>query len=636
MIEKDSLVVIMPVYNEEGSIRNVLEKWIAFLKTLPECSSFRIHVYNDGSRDRTGEILNELGKKYPESLVIHHKKNSGHGPSVLQGYRENARDAEWIFQIDSDDEMAPEPFKELWSSRKEYDFLTGRRKGRIQGAVRYGVSLVSRLAVRLFFGKTVWDVNTPYRLMRSSCFAEMFRQIPADTFAPNVLLSGMAGNNHLRLLEIEVPQKERQTGVVSIRKWKLLSASVKSFFQTFSFALEHGKNKQIFFVLLFLGILLRFLAGSAGHNFDYESYKIVSDLLSNGNCVYAETSRYNYGPVWFHVLHGIRWLCGENFFRGGLILFLTLCDAGCAAFLWKRHYRMAAGLLLLSPLAIYTTGYHNQFDNFAILFTLLALPLLEDPPDKRSAISLYKVIAGSCLLGFSLVIKHIFFFFPFWLFFHYTSRRNKWIVLLVPLMIFAGSFLPYTLPELTRKGTEKEIIRLVKKIRPGKLQHFVTQLPQDPFFTTRKTCKGILQNIVLYKSYDNKIFHRYFLPGILQKLITPGLLFFGGLLLAGYLLRRKKIFDLLMFYTAFLLILSTGITNQYLVIPGIFTAVFAYPFGFCYHLAGIVLLTGSTCMGSVYFTEVLLLLLICLCIYRKILFVQIKQIYHFLNRKLPY
>ena len=225
----------MPVYNEEGAIAAVLKKWTDQLDTMDFKSAYEIHAYNDGSKDHTAEILAKCAKNLSGKVIVHNKPNSGHGPTILQGYRENVLKAEWLFQIDSDDEMGPESFGRLWEERENYDFLIGIRDGRKQALPRKIISFVSRLSVRIFYGKSVWDVNTPYRLMRSSSFVEIFERIPANTFAPNVILSGMAAKRKMRCFETRVPQRDRQTGEVSIKKWKLMKAAAKSFLQTIAF-----------------------------------------------------------------------------------------------------------------------------------------------------------------------------------------------------------------------------------------------------------------------------------------------------------------------------------------------------------------------------------------------------------------
>lgn len=66
----------------------------------------------------------------------------------------------------------------------------------------------------------------------------IFAAIPLTTFAPNVVLSGLAACHRLRYFEMRVPQHDRTTGEVSIKKWKLLKAAARSFGQTISFAFK--------------------------------------------------------------------------------------------------------------------------------------------------------------------------------------------------------------------------------------------------------------------------------------------------------------------------------------------------------------------------------------------------------------
>ena len=231
----EKLAVVMPVYNEEEAIGAVLDKWVAAMDRLG--IEYAIHPYNDGSKDDSWKVIQAKAEEYPGKVIAHTKPNGGHGSTILQGYREAAKTGyDWVFQIDSDDEMGPERFPELWNHREAYDFLVGIRDGRKQALPRKIISAFSRLSVRLFYGKSIWDVNTPYRLMRVSAFEEVWNKIPEDTFAPNVIISGMAAKKHLRLFEMPVPQKDRQTGEVSIKKWKLLKAAAKSFWQTIIFS----------------------------------------------------------------------------------------------------------------------------------------------------------------------------------------------------------------------------------------------------------------------------------------------------------------------------------------------------------------------------------------------------------------
>ena len=102
------LSVVMPVYNEAEAIGPVLKKWMAMLDTLG--IRYRIRAYNDGSKDATGKILAEVADASGGRVLAVDKLNSGHGPTILRGYREAAEDSDWVFQIDSDDEMGPDSF----------------------------------------------------------------------------------------------------------------------------------------------------------------------------------------------------------------------------------------------------------------------------------------------------------------------------------------------------------------------------------------------------------------------------------------------------------------------------------------------------------------------------------------------
>lgn len=222
------LKVVMPVYNEGEVITSVIDQWIKILDRLE--TKYLLCVYNDGSRDNTASVLAAESARWP-NVAICNKPNSGHGPTILQGYRESG-DAAWIFQTDSDDEMSPESFGKLWRERESYDFLMGQRENRVSPLSRRLVSAISRMAVRIFYGSGIYDVNSPFRLMRSSFFKTCFNSIPPDTFAPNVVVTGYACMKRARIYEIPVPHTPRQTGTVSIKKWKLFKAAARSFMQT--------------------------------------------------------------------------------------------------------------------------------------------------------------------------------------------------------------------------------------------------------------------------------------------------------------------------------------------------------------------------------------------------------------------
>ena len=225
------LSVVMPVYNEEGAIAEVVREWLHELESLR--IDHELRIYDDGSRDRTSTILEALAATEPRITLIR-QTNRGHGPTILRGYRE-ARSA-WIFQTDSDGEMDLSGLSGLWARRQEYDFLLGSRQGRSAPPARWLITRVSRWSVRVLYGKGIGDVNTPFRLMRRQCLQDLLRDLPDDLFAPNVILSGLAVRSGLRIYETPVRWLERRQGEASLVGLKAFRPAMRSIIQTASVA----------------------------------------------------------------------------------------------------------------------------------------------------------------------------------------------------------------------------------------------------------------------------------------------------------------------------------------------------------------------------------------------------------------
>ena len=226
------LAVIIPVYNEEDVIGGILEKWLGQLRTLG--INFILHVYNDGSTDGTRAILRNLAQNNKE-IILYENPNCGHGPTILKGYR-GADNAEWLFQIDSDNELGIGDFRGIWNRRNNYDLLIGQRIGRHNNLIRAVLSLASRITVGLFYAKGIIDVNSPYRLMRNQCFRSILNSMPENIFAPNIILSGVACLKKYRIFIYKI-KCSKNTGSTSKDKIKLFKGGVRSFFEALHFRL---------------------------------------------------------------------------------------------------------------------------------------------------------------------------------------------------------------------------------------------------------------------------------------------------------------------------------------------------------------------------------------------------------------
>jgi len=224
----NDLTVVIPVYNEEACINEVIDDWKEALDKLQ--ISYNLLILNDGSKDNTAGEL-EKQQNNPNVTVIN-KENSGHGPTILTGYQKAVDNSLWVFQVDSDNEMRAEHFQKLWNERLGYDAVFGIRSARDQALPRRLISAISRMAVNLCYGRGVQDVNCPFRLMRAITLKKALQHIPADTFAPNIAIAGLFVFTRRSVKNIAVPHSNRKTGEVSIKKWKLFKASMKSFLQT--------------------------------------------------------------------------------------------------------------------------------------------------------------------------------------------------------------------------------------------------------------------------------------------------------------------------------------------------------------------------------------------------------------------
>jgi dolichol-phosphate mannosyltransferase len=228
------LAVVIPVYNEEENISDLLRDWH---RTFTDAGIFfRIIMIDDGSKDGSLCLLRRLQQNDP-SLSVYTQSNAGHGPAILKGYR-IAVDigAEWVFQIDSDHQLDVTAFGKLWEERDRYDFLLAERKEKNATLPRNCLSWVSGRIVYLLYGRGVKDVNCPYRLIRASQLRYALARIPDDSFAPNILLTSWflrKRKNRIFTTTTE-PRRERRQRQSKMNNYFLLGA-LRSAFQTILF-----------------------------------------------------------------------------------------------------------------------------------------------------------------------------------------------------------------------------------------------------------------------------------------------------------------------------------------------------------------------------------------------------------------
>jgi dolichyl-phosphate beta-glucosyltransferase len=123
------LSIIIPAYNEEKRIKNTLLKANDYL--AGQSYDYEIIVVNDGSEDKTADIVNEVKSKIANLSLIDNKKNRGKGFAVRQGLLEAK--GEYRLFLDADNSASIEEIEKFFPYIKEgYDIVMGSRD--IKGA----------------------------------------------------------------------------------------------------------------------------------------------------------------------------------------------------------------------------------------------------------------------------------------------------------------------------------------------------------------------------------------------------------------------------------------------------------------------------------------------------------------------
>ncbi len=213
-------LIVIPAYNEQEA----LPMTIAGLQSLPD--AFAILVVNDGSKDRTGIVAEELVKTSRLAMhVVHLPVNCGIGVAVQTGYVFAARHGtyQYVIQFDADGQHDAGYIPNLVEACEQdnLDLCTGSRfLDQEQGGFRstwgrrLGIRILAWL-IRLLGGVRVTDPTSGFRCAGPRAWKRFARHYPEDYPEPESLF--WCARNKLRVGEIPVRMRERQGGVSSIR-----------------------------------------------------------------------------------------------------------------------------------------------------------------------------------------------------------------------------------------------------------------------------------------------------------------------------------------------------------------------------------------------------------------------------------
>ena len=168
MITKHSLSVIMPAHNEEAAIAATVHGVVNTLKTwVPD---FEVIVVNDGSKDRTRGIVEEIAASDQHVRLINHPVNQGYGAALVSGFEAITKDL--VFFMDSDGQFDIADLERFFAFIDEYDAVLGYRIDRQDTWVRKLNAWGWKMLVRLVFGLRVRDIDCAFKLYRAKFFHE--------------------------------------------------------------------------------------------------------------------------------------------------------------------------------------------------------------------------------------------------------------------------------------------------------------------------------------------------------------------------------------------------------------------------------------------------------------------------------
>ncbi len=158
-----SISVVFPAFNDAGTIASMVVS--ARRTTRRWTEDYEIIVVNDGSRDGTAELLDELCDLVPELRVIHHPENRGYGAALRSGFQ--AATKELVFYTDGDAQFDPRQLDSLLGAfGPGVDYVSGYRVTRADPFVRVLVGRPYHRLVRVAFALKLRDIDCDFRLIR--------------------------------------------------------------------------------------------------------------------------------------------------------------------------------------------------------------------------------------------------------------------------------------------------------------------------------------------------------------------------------------------------------------------------------------------------------------------------------------
>ena|GEM_PF-645602 len=155
------LSVVLPAYNEETVIADTVQHCVETLSAL--APDYEIIIVDDGSRDRTGQIADELAAANPRVRVIQNRRNRGYGGALIAGFQ--AVTKQLTFFMDSDGQFDIADIAQLLVYREQgYRAVLGYRERRRDAFLRLLNAKGWNVLVSLLLGLHIRDIDCAFKL----------------------------------------------------------------------------------------------------------------------------------------------------------------------------------------------------------------------------------------------------------------------------------------------------------------------------------------------------------------------------------------------------------------------------------------------------------------------------------------
>jgi dolichol-phosphate mannosyltransferase len=202
--------VVVPVYNEERNLPILIPKLMEVLNRLSK--SYEMIFVDDGSTDRSREILKKEASLHPQIHMLGFRKNCGETAAGAAGLKE-AR-GEVVITIDADLQNDPIDIPRMLEYLKDYDMVTGWRQKRDDSWVKRITSKIANAIRNRLSGETIQDSGCTFRAYKRECLQNLKLFKGMHRFMPTLVK--MEG---FQVIEIPIAHHPREFGVSKYTTW---------------------------------------------------------------------------------------------------------------------------------------------------------------------------------------------------------------------------------------------------------------------------------------------------------------------------------------------------------------------------------------------------------------------------------